>query len=241
MDFFTLQRNLEEFGLEIFTLNDVVKITGQKKEVVITTLSRLVKQHKIFRLKTKYYSLRRIENKFQLQKLFSETYIGLHSALEYYGSTTQRFNNLDLIARNLLKTQSIENTEIHFHKVKNGLFFGFEKVRISNSDVFISNIEKTIIDCTYFSSKIYLADIDDFIKMNEEKINIELLDSYLRKIDSSVLNKRVGYLLEINNIHLHELRINNKYECLNINLSNAGMKNAKWKLIVNEDLANGKE
>ena len=236
MDFFTLQRNLEEFGLEIFTLNDVVKITGQKKEVVKTTLSRLVRQDKIFRLKTKYYSLKRIENKLQLQELFPETYIGLHSALEYYGSITQRYNNLDLIARNLLKNQNINNTEINFHKVKQGFFFGYEKVRINNSEIFISNIEKTIIDCTYFSSTIYLTDIDDFIKTNKEKIDIDILSSYLRKIDSSVLNKRVGYLLDINDIQIEEIRINNKYEILNINLGKAGLKNTKWKLIVNENL-----
>ena len=236
MDFLTLQRNLEEFGLEIFTLNDVIKITGQKKEVVKTTLSRLAKQNKIYRLKTKYYSLRRIEDKFQLQKLFADTYISLHSALEYYGSTTQRFNNLDLISKNLLKKQYIENTEMHFHKVKRGFFFGYEKIQLRNTEVFISNIEKTIIDCTYFSSMIYLTEIDDFIKKSKEKINLELIGTYLNKTGSSVLSKRVGYLLELNNLHLKEIRINKKYEVLNKNLSKTGIKNEKWKLIINENL-----
>ncbi len=236
MDLLTLQRNLEDFGLEIFTLNDVIKITGQKKEVVKTTLSRLTKQSKIFRLKTKYYTLRQIENKFKLQKLFPDTYISLHSALEYYGSTTQRFNNLDLITKNLLKKQNIENTAIHFHKVKRGLFFGYEKVQIQNTEVFISNIEKTIIDCTYFSSIVYLTEVDDFIKKNKGKINLELISTYLNKIDSSVLSKRVAYLLEINNLHVKEIRINKKYEVLNKNLSKTGSKNTKWKLIVNENL-----
>ena len=116
------------------------------------------------------------------------------------------------------------------------MFFGYEKIQINNSEVFISNIEKTIIDCIYFSSKVYLTDIDDFIKMNKENINIELIGAYLRKIDSSVMYKRVGYLLELNSIYLNEIRINNKYECLNVNLSKTGTKNTKWKLIVNENL-----
>jgi len=189
MDFFTLQRNLEDFGLDIFTLNDVVKITGQKKEVVRTTLSRWVKQNKIFRLKTKYYSLIPLEDKFQLQRLFPGTYIALHSALEYYGSTTQRFNNLDLITKNLLKTRHIENTEIHFHKVKNKLFFGFRKAQINNTEVFISDIEKTIIDCIYFSSIVYLTETDNFIKKNKQKINLDLISDYLKKTGSSILSK----------------------------------------------------
>lgn len=236
MDYFTLQINLKEFGLEIFSLNDVVKITEQRKEVVKTALSRLAKQNKIFRLKTKYYSLNQIENKFQLQKIYPNTYIGLHSALEYYGSTTQRFNSLDLITKNILKMQNIEDVEIHFHKVKQGLFFGYEKIKVNNSEVFISTIEKTIIDCTYFSSKIYLTDINDFIKKYRDEINIEIIGGYLKKIDSSVLSKRVGYLLELNNIHLKEIKINNKYERLNKNLSKNGSANTKWKLIINENL-----
>ncbi len=236
MDFLSLQRKLEEFGLDIFTLNDVVKISGQKKEVVKSTLSRLVSQNKLFRLKKKYYSLRKIENKFQLQKLFTETYIGLHSALEFYGSTTQRFNNLDLITNKVLKTQSIEDTVVQFHKVKQGLFFGYEKIQINNVQVFISSIEKTIIDCTYFSSKVYLTEIDELIKKNKRKIKAAIITAYLNKINSSVLNKRVGYLLELNNIQLKNVMLNNKYEILNKNLSRTGTKNTRWKLIVNEKL-----
>ncbi len=236
MDFLSLQRKLEEFGLDIFTLNDVVKISGQKKEVVKSTLSRLVSQNKLFRLKKKYYSLRKIENKFQLQKLFTETYIGLHSALEFYGSTTQRFNNLDLITNKVLKTQSIEDTVVQFHKVKQGLFFGYEKIQINNVQVFISSIEKTIIDCTYFSSKVYLTEIDELIKKNKRKIKASIITAYLNKINSSVLNKRVGYLLELNNIQLKNVMLNNKYEILNKNLSRTGTKNTRWKLIVNEKL-----
>lgn len=236
MDFFTLYRSLDEFGLEIFTLNDIVKITEQKKEVVKSTLTRLVKQKKIYRLKAKYYSFKTIENKFKLQKLYSETYISLYSALEYYGSTTQRFNNLDLITKKILKKQNIENTEIDFHKVKQELFFGYEKIKINNTEVFISNIEKTIIDCTYFLSKVYLTEIDLFIKKYKKIINKERLIIYLNKIDSSVLNKRVGYLLELNNINLKEIKINNKYEKLNVNLSKTGHCNTKWKLIINEEI-----
>jgi len=236
MDFLSLQRKLEELGLDIFSLNDVVKISGQKKEVVKSTLTRLVNQNKVFRLKKKYYSLRRIENKFLLQKLYSETYISLHSALEFYGSTTQRFNNLDLITNKVLKTQNIGGTEVQFHKVKQRLFFGYEKIQINNVQVFVANIEKTIIDCTYFSSKVYLTDINELIKKNKGKIRAYIIATYLNKINSSVLNKRVGYLLELNGIQVRNLTINNKYELLNKNLSGVGTKNTKWKLIVNEKL-----
>ncbi len=236
MDFFSLQKNIESLGLEIFTLNDIVKITRQKKEVVKSTLTRLVKQGKVFRLKTNYYSLRVIENKFQFQSLFPGTYISLHSALEFYGSTTQRFNSLDLISENLLKRQTVENTDIQFHKVRKKLFFGYNKTRINNTFVFVSDIEKTIIDCMYFSSKVYLTEIDSFIKMNKQSLDEKKISTYLNRINSSALSKRLGYLLEINDICLSKLSINNKYERLNKNLGEEGFKNNKWKLIINENI-----
>lgn len=236
MNFLILQKNLQEFNLEIFTLNDIIKITGQTKEVIKSKLTILVKQKKVFRLKKGYYSLNKIENKFQLQKIYKNTYIALHSALEYYESTTQRFNNLDLITNNVLNKQKIDETIINFHKVKKELFLGYEKVQINNTEVFISSIEKTIIDCVYFSSKVYLTEINEFIKIYKEQLNIEMITILLNKINSSTLNKRVGYILELNKIKLSKLTINNKYEKLNKKLSSKGTINTKWKLIINEEL-----
>jgi len=236
MDFLTLQQNLQKLNLEIFSLNDLVKISGQKKSVIKSKLTLLVKQKKIFRLKKRYYSLTKIENKFQLQNTYRETYIAVHSALEYYESTTQRFNNLDLITHKIMNNQKIQDVSIQFHKVKKEAFFGFEKTNIGNVEIFISNIEKTIIDCIYFSSKVYLTETIDFIKKYKEKINVDLLVEYLNRINSSTLNKRTGYLLEMQGIKINDIIINNKYEKLNKNLSNKGIKNKKWKLIINEAL-----
>jgi len=236
MDFLTIQRKLNEFNLDIFTLNDLVKITNQKKDVIKSKLTLFVKQKKVYRIKKGYYSLKKIENKFQLQRIFKETYIALHSALEFYESTTQRFNNLDLVSKNILKKQEIMDFKVNFHKVRKNMFFGFKKEIVNNTEIFISNIEKTIIDCVYFSSKIYLTEVNEFIKIYKDKINIELIENYLVKINSSTLNKRIGYLLEKEGIETRNLRINNKYEKLNINRSEKGIKNKRWKLIINEEI-----
>ena len=236
MDFITLQKKIKELDLEVFTLNDLVKTTGQKKEVLKSTLTRLVKQKKLVRIKKNYYSLSQIQNKFKLQQVFHETYIALYSALEYYQSTTQRYNNLDLITNKLLKTQKVNQTTIKFHKVKNKFFFGFVKVNINNSQVFISNIEKTIIDCVYFSSKMYLTDINDFINKYKHEIDLELLTVYLKKINSGILNKRIGYLLELNGLEIKDLKFGNKYQKLNMNRKETKIKNSKWKLLINEEL-----
>ncbi len=107
---------------------------------------------------------------------------------------------------------------------------------VNNSQIFISSIEKTLIDCVYFSSKVYLTEINEFIRKFRNEFDKDLLLTYLNKVNSFVLNKRVGYLLEINNISINGLSINNKYEKLNKNLSAEGTQDRKWKLIINEDI-----
>lgn len=236
MDLFNFQKELRELDLELFTLNDAVKIMGSSKEVVKSTLSRWVKQKKIRRLKKNYYSLYDIESKYQLQKLFQNTYVGLQSALEFYESTTQRFNNVDLVSRNYLQDQEINSTFINFHKVTGKLFFGFKKEKIKNTTFFISSKEKTIIDCVYFSSKVYLSEVNDFIKKNKNDLNIQLLQEYLQKINSSTLNKRAGYLLELHGIYIRNLQIDAKVIKLNKNISKEGIINKKWNVLINEAL-----
>lgn len=47
MNFLTFQRKLDEFDLEIFTIQDAIKITDQTKTVTRATLSRWVKENKL--------------------------------------------------------------------------------------------------------------------------------------------------------------------------------------------------
>lgn len=232
MNLINFQKEIKKLNLNIFTNIDAAKIMQKKQEIVNTTLNRWEKQNKIIRIKKNNYSLNEINNKFELSKTYKDTYVALNSALEYYKTTTQRYNNLDLITKKQKNDQKINETKINFHKVKKELFFGFQKI----NNTFISDIEKTLIDCIYFSNKVYLTEINEFVKQKE--ININTLKKYLEKINSSTLNKRIGYLLELNNIKI-ELKINNKYEKLNKNLKSNNKKNIKWKLIINEDIENG--
>ena len=231
-----LRKILDEYNLFIFTLNDVVKITNQKKEVVKDFLSNQIKKNRIYRLKKNYYSFIKIMNKFQIANIYSNSYIGLNSALEFYGTTTQRYNNLELISKKSAREQTINDIKIQKHKVQEKLFFGYEREIVENIDFFVSNIEKTIIDCVYFSNKVYLSETREFIRQKKEQIDLTKLSKYLKQINSKVLNKRIGYLLELEGIELKNLKINNKYEKLNNKIKNKGTKNKKWKLIINEEL-----
>lgn len=231
MQVLKLQQELKNLGLDSFTVNDVAKITGQDKEIINVFLHRQVERGILNRIKKGHYSFDNL-NKFQLASTYKNSYLGLHSALEFYGTTTQRFLSIDLIGEKQL--QSTKNT-LH-HKVKEELFFGYEKVELDGIWFFVSNLEKTLIDCVYFSNKVYLSEIREFIRQKKEELDIDRTRDYLNKINSSTLNKRVSYLLSLEGIKIEDLKINGKYEKLNKNLSEKGIKDKTWKLIINEDL-----
>lgn len=231
MKLLELKTTLQELGLKLFTLNDIVKITGQKKEIVKVYLHRQVKDGKLHRIKKKYYSFEEL-HKFQYAATYKDSYLALNSALEFYGTTTQNYRTIELISTHQLSSTS----EINHQTVKQELFFGFEKVNMDGIWFFVSNLEKTLIDCTYYSNKVYVSEIREFIRQKKDELDIQRITQYLKRINSSVLNKRVGYLLSLENIELKNITINNKYEKLNKNLSTTGKKNTTWKLIINEEL-----
>ncbi len=235
MEFLKFIKELKKYNLTIFTTNDIVKITNQNKNTVNHFIKNQVEKQNIFQLKKGFFSVKQIENKYLYSKIFKNTYISLNSALEFYSITTQRYNNLELISEKELKSTNINDTQINIIKSKH--YFGFEKHEIEdNQTIFVANKEKLLIDCLLNLKMVYLSEIMNFIK--QTKFNIERLQNYLKQINSASLNKRIGYLLELNKISIN-LEINNKYELLNTNLKNNELrKNKKWKLIINEDLEN---
>jgi predicted transcriptional regulator of viral defense system len=236
MKLMALQQALDDLGINLFSTNDVAKITGQNKHTINSFLARQVKAKYLCRPKKGYFSFKAIENKFLLARMFRDTYIGLHSALEYYQTTTQRFTTLDLIAKRPLRGQTIGETSVTFHTVDEKLFFGYERAPAQGGEAFVSDIEKTIIDCLYFSSKVYLSETMSFIQRFKDQVDLQKTKRYLQTIGSQVLNKRTGYLLERCGLSLEGLELNLKYDALNKKLGPEGKRDGKWKLIINEEL-----
>jgi predicted transcriptional regulator of viral defense system len=227
MDYFNFLRELKEHNLDIFTLTDAVKIIGKDRKQVASFLEYQVKRGKLFRYKKGYYSIYEIEDRFLFSLFFKDAYISLNSALEFYQIGTQQFVNLDLVTNKSRRDAKIANVSINFHKTKH--FFGFAKQQLSGHEVLVASKEKLLIDCLLFANNI--ADINELIK--EVEFDMDKLQEYLSRIDSPVLNKRIGYLFEEHGIAL-DLKINSKLDLLNPNIPRRGNVNRKWHLIINE-------
>ena len=157
------------------------------------------------------------------------SYISGWSALRYHNLTEQIPNHISIVAIKNKRAIKFINTSIIFKKVKKQVFFGYEKIKYSNFEVFIANPEKAIIDSALLGL-VSVSEAKEIFLSNIKKISITRLLIYLKKIGNKSLIKRVGYLLDISNKECYKKlkkHIDATYIPLDNSKKNIGTKNKK--------------
>jgi len=125
------------------------------------------------------------------------------------------------------------NIKIVFKKIKGKNFFGYEKIKYNNFEIFIANPEKAIIDSALLKMSSFSEIIEIFFN---NKLKIVKLLKYLKKTKNKSLIKRFGYLLELKGKdHYQELKkfVDTTYVPLDYSKKKTGKRNEKWRLIIN--------
>lgn len=218
---------LENYPL--FRENDVAKIVNKKPEYIKTLLYRLEKRKLIYRIERGKYTCYDDALLF-VSYIYVPSYISLWTAIRYYNLTEQLPKTIFVMVPKSRKSLKFLNITIEFIKTK--YFFGFKKDRYRDFDIFIAEPEKAIID-SLLSKKTPLDEIEKAIKTRQFDIN-KLL-SYAIKTKNKSLIKRLGFILEENNIKCERLKgfVDANYVLLDLMLNKTGKKNEKWRIIDN--------
>lgn len=141
-------------------------------------------------IKDAYYNPKNLDNYYKLALRIHDGYIGLTSALKYYGLTEYEDFTIFIITEKKYKTVNLENYTLRYLPLKS-LFMGY----IERDDLRISGIEKTFFDCflkiKYLNYSILTKAIYD-----AEKVNWREFLKYFKKAPRS-LSQKAGYILEI--------------------------------------------
>ncbi len=124
------------------------------------------------------------------------------------------------------------NTQIFFIKTDPSKFFGYEKIVKDGIEIFIADIEKTIVDCLLFR-KVSVPELQEIIQNKSKKINMRRLIEYSVRTQSVALIKRIGYLVDKSGYDFfYKLkdRIYDQITILEPNLPNRGTIDHKWKI-----------
>ena len=222
----------KELG-NIFSLNELSKFLKKDKKYLSMYLNKHLKNENIYQIRKGWYSFEKVQDKYLVSKTFKGTYISFNSAIEFYGFSTQKYIKLELLSLTQKKQQIILDWDVEFTKIKKQHFFGYKKEMYKGEEILIADKEKLLIDCLLNQKKVTLEDTKEYLSSIINELNIEKLYNYLQKINSYALNKRIGFLLQKQGINL-QLKINSKYEVLDINKSKSNKKNKTWKIIEND-------
>jgi len=236
-----------------FTVNEVIKELNIPREVLWVLLSRLEQQGRIERIERGKYMViplgaekgKYTLNEFTLGNILVDPcIIAYWSALHHHGLTEQIPLTVFIQTTSRKKKQDLKIFGIPYKiiRVKNEKIFGTEKLWIDETEVMITNKEKTIVDC--LDKPKYAGGIIEVVKaLKENNIDLEKIKEYAIKLGNSAVTRRLGYLcerleipieLDYNKIKKYLKKVRN-YIPLDTTMPLEGFKDTKWQVIVNWD------
>ena len=163
--------------------------------------------------------------------------ISYWSALHFYGMTEQIPNTvfIQTTSRKKKRLLNIFGVDYRVIRIKPDRFFGIRKEWIDENEVRIAEKEKTIVDC--LDKPHYCGGIVEVAKaLKTEDFNKEKLAEYAEKINNTGVIRRLGYLSDLLDIDIPVQRIETRnYLYLDPTMPRKGVRDAKWKLMVNLD------
>ncbi len=242
---------------QFFTISDAIKILPSSSYATVRRLlSDMTNRGLILRIKDGLYRVIpyeiNSEEYFPNWHLAAEAivqplsyYIGFYSALDIHGLITQPSLTEQVVTEKQMipKIKMVRDVKFEFITLNKKWFFGFEKTWIDDfNKIYCSDYEKTIIDCLYKPS--YGGGITEIVKAiyrKSNEVDQNKLVSYLNRVDSQVVIKRLGFVLQHLGI-LESLRkeiktkVSNSYAYLEPSLPKKGKHTSEWKIIDNSNI-----
>lgn len=169
-------------------------------------LGRWVKKGYLVRLRQDWYAfadLLQISefSRYIAQRIYTPSYISLHSALSYYGIIPEAVTRITCVTTN--KTTHYENAfgEYSYQTVRPSLFFGYEpRVLPQGYTYHLAMPEKALLDLLYlypqYDTKNEMQELrlDDY--WMQEELNVNRLRAFVERSSSQSLQKRTELLIQ---------------------------------------------
>lgn len=222
---------IRESKLAVFTLNDILKVTGLRRNVAYVYVNRMLKRNLIYKIERGKFTLHNDPFIVSTQLIYP-SYISFFTALFLHGKTTQTINEIFVATSKRRKDLESFSMKIKFVKLNPEFMFGFKKVEKGGSFIFLAELEKVILDSLYLPRYCPISEVYRALK----DVNVERLHYFASKIKMEAVNRRLGYLLDILGVKTN-LTVKSKtpYK-LNPAKRSLGKFNNKWRLYINEVL-----
>ncbi len=196
--------------VSLFTKEQFDKWFGFNKALRKQIIFRLKKKGILTAIKRGVYFYSPLEsgpagsniNEFLIPPVFfpkGNYYIGYSTMYNYYGFTDQLFQVMDIINTSIQRDKTIGNIQFKMIKIPANRMYGLEKIRINDTEVIVSDKERTLVDLIYATQPVggmrrAFAIFKEQVKGRE--VDIRKLIRYSLKFPNIVTRKRIGFALE---------------------------------------------
>lgn len=202
MDFLTFREKL--FPMGCFNINQVLL---WEKDFDRNNLTRWCRKGLLVKLRNQFYAFpeyRQVPDfsRYVANRMYTPSYISLHSALSFYGMIPEEVVQLTSVTT--LKPAKFENLfgTFHYQSVKRSLFFGFETMTMQNGRrLLFATPEKALLDLLYLNP--YYKSESDLVELRldedymQNELNKERLMDYLSRMSSKTLDQKISRLIKV--------------------------------------------
>lgn len=171
-------------------------------------------------------------------------YIGYYSALQLHQLITQPSLKEQVVVAKQLRpsTRTVQRITFQFIYHNPTHFFGYKTIWVDDfNKVPCSDLEKTIIDCLFEPA--YAGGIVEIAKAlhkSKTELQYDKLLTYIEQFQSNAVAKRLGFLLELLDMHapiINALRkmVTPSYVALDTELPKSGPQHSRWSIQQNLD------
>ena len=201
MDFLTFREKMYPMGC--FHINQVLL---WEKDFDRNNLTRWCGKGLLLKLRNQFYAFpeyRQVPDfsRYVANRIYSPSYISLHSALSFYGMIPEEVVQLTSVTT--LKTAKFENAfgTFHYQNVKTTLYFGYDiKMMQNGRGLLFATPEKALLDLLYLNPYYKTEQDMEELRLDEDfmqtDFNRERFSDYLARMQSKALEQRAKRLLK---------------------------------------------
>jgi predicted transcriptional regulator of viral defense system len=202
MNFWQLRNQF--YDLVCFNVNQVY---AWQPDFEKNNLTRWTKQNLLVKLRNSWYSFPEYLKTPNIQhfvsnKMYSPSYVSLHSALAFYGIIPEAI--VQTTAVSSLKKANFENAfgSFSYQQILPQLMFGNEqKTFLNKYSLIFATPEKAILDLLYlyplYNNEQEIRELRFDEEFMQEDLNIGRLNEFTERFQSKTLSRRVNLLLKI--------------------------------------------
>ncbi len=176
--------------VDFSSIEKIIGVKNQKSNYAKLLISNLIKKNKIKKLSKGKYTL--YDDISLIVLCFSPAYLGLQTALSFYGLWEQESIPVVITSRKVRSgMRNVIGGNVLVKRIDKRFIFGFNYVKDGEFYLPYSDIEKTFIDLVVFNQKISEGALKTIRKrLNEKKLKL-YLKRYSKLVRDRVIRKYI--------------------------------------------------